>query len=87
MVGNTFEDAGGREFARRTWRRYLSALGVIAFLWGIGLYVKAAKVSHGLSYERAVLAFLAPAVIAFVVIAVLAMGLVGSVLISIAGSN
>jgi hypothetical protein len=47
-------------------------LGLLAFLWGVGIYVKATAVSHDLSGGRALLAVVLPVVV------VLALGFVAT---------
>lgn len=46
-------------------------LGILAFLWGVAIYVKATAVSHGLSLAWALLAAAAPLLILFLLIALL----------------
>lgn len=52
------------------------ALGFVATVWGLAVYVKATAVSHELTFERALLAFLLPALLVGVAIFLLIMGLV-----------
>lgn len=46
-------------------------LGVVAFLWGVVIYVKATAVSHALSFERALLAVLLPLLMIVLLVALL----------------
>ena len=59
--------------------------GFIAFVWGIGIYVKATAVSHELSTERALLAVLLPILILAVILIVVVFGVATFVAISASG--
>ncbi len=52
-----------------------TVLGVLAFFWGLAIYVKATAVSHELTFERALLAVLLPALLVAVGVAALIFGL------------
>ncbi len=61
-------------------------LSVIAYFWGLALYVKGTAVSHQLSVERALLAVLLPALIALVILIILATGVATLIAIAISGA-
>jgi hypothetical protein len=47
------------------WLPFVGALiGVIAYVWGVIIYIKATQASHSLSFERALIAVLAPLALA-----------------------
>lgn len=52
-------------------------LGIVAFLWGLAIYVKATAVSHELPVERAALAVVLPVLVAGVLVALLLPVVVG----------
>lgn len=52
-----------------------TALGVVAFFWGLAIYVKATAVSHELTFERALLAVLLPVLVVALLAALLIFGL------------
>ncbi len=62
-------------------------LGVVAFVWGIAIYVKATAVSHALSFERAFLAVALPLLILLLVIALLAPVLAGAIAVLLAAGR
>jgi hypothetical protein len=64
-----------------------SLLGVVAYFWGAALYVKAVKISHDLTYERAFLAAILPLLIAVGLLVLLAMALAGLIAIAIASAG
>lgn len=52
------------------WLPFVGALiGTIAYVWGVVIYIKATQASHSLSFERALIAVLAPLALAALVIA------------------
>jgi hypothetical protein len=51
------------------WLPFVGAIiGVIAYVWGVVIYIKATQASHGLSFERALIAVLAPLALAALLI-------------------
>jgi len=51
------------------WLPFVGALiGVIAYVWGVVIYIKATQASHSLSFERALIAVLAPLALAVLLI-------------------
>jgi len=62
-----------------------TALGVLAFLWGAAVYVKATAVSHRFSVGHAVVAVLLPLVVAIILGILLVVGV--GILIAIAASG
>ena len=58
-----------------------SVFSFIAFLWGVGIYVKATAVSHELGTGRAVLAALLPLLVVAFLAAVIAIGIAGTVVL------
>jgi hypothetical protein len=51
-------------------------LGLIAFIWGVAIYVKATAISHDFSYGRAAVAVFLPLLIIAVLVAVFGAGIV-----------
>ncbi|OQA45684.1 MAG: Yip1 domain protein [Chloroflexi bacterium ADurb.Bin325] len=52
------------------WLPFIGGLiGVIAYIWGVIVYIKATQASHDLSFERALIAVLAPLALAVLIIA------------------
>lgn len=62
-----------------------AVLGVIAYLWGAVIYVKATAVSHQISVERALLAVLLPALIALLFVILAATALATLIAIALSG--
>lgn len=58
-------------------------LGILAFVWGVAIYVKATAVSHGLSVERALLATVAPLLSLILLIALLLPLVTGAIVLFI----
>jgi hypothetical protein len=70
------------------WVPYVgSALGVIAFVWGAAVYVKATAVSHRFSVGHGLLAVLLPLLVAVFLGILLVLGVGVIVLIAAAGGN
>ncbi len=64
-----------------------TVVSVIAYFWGLALYVKGTAVSHQLSTERALLAVLLPALIALVILIILATGVATLIAIALSGAT
>ncbi len=64
-----------------------AVLGVIAFVWGVVIYVKATAVSHELSLGRATLAVALPLLILLLVIALLLPVIVGGIAVLLAAGQ
>ncbi|MCX7669288.1 MAG: YIP1 family protein [Anaerolineae bacterium] len=62
-----------------------AVLGVIAYLWGAVIYVKATAVSHQISVERALLAVLLPALVALLLVILAATALATLIAIALSG--
>lgn len=60
-------------------------LGVLAFVWGLVIYIKATAVSHELPVERALLVVLLPGIVAGALVALLLPVIVGVVMLLVAG--
>lgn len=62
-------------------------IGLVAFFWGLAIYVKATSVSQELSLERSLLAVLLPGIVAIVLLLILGFGLVGLLVSAISASR
>jgi hypothetical protein len=64
-----------------------TALGFIAYLWGLGIYIKGTASSHQLSLERALLAVILPILILLLLVFLGVAGLGTLIAISAAGGS
>lgn len=64
-----------------------AVLGVVAFVWGVVIYVKATAVSHALSFERALLAVALPLMILLLLIILLLPLVAGAIAVLFAAGH
>jgi hypothetical protein len=62
-------------------------LGLIAYVWGLAIYIKGTASSHQMSLERALLAVVLPLLLVLLLVFIGAMGLAALIAISMAGGR